>query len=85
MAYIEYQPRIINDKRRLILLFALLCVLRINAAPYLWSESFMTGTLQDDSVCMGGGTSKAPLLTAVSLPQRQGQDMKHLCFLAKMS
>lgn len=54
MAYIEYQPRIINDKRRLILLFALLCVLRINAAPYLWSESFMTGTLQDDGVCMGG-------------------------------
>lgn len=47
MAYIEYQPRIINDKRRLILLFALLCVLRINAAPYL-----MTDTLQKDSVCI---------------------------------
>lgn len=84
MAYIEYQPRIINDKRRLILLFALLCVLRINAAPYLWSESFMTGTLQDDGVCMGG-TAKARLLTAVSFPQRQGQDMKNLYFLAEMS
>lgn len=55
MAFIKYQPRIIKGKRRLILLFALLCVLRINAAPYLLSESLMTGTLKDDNVCAQGG------------------------------
>lgn len=42
-----YQPRIINDKGRFILLWMFLCALPINAAPYL-----MTGTLQDDSVCI---------------------------------
>lgn len=42
-----YQPRIINDKGRFILLWMFLCALPINAAPYL-----MTNTLKDDSVCI---------------------------------
>lgn len=82
MAFIKYQPRIIKGKRRLILLFAFLCVLRINAVPYLLSESLMTGTLKDDNVCAQGGIR---LLTAVSFPWRQNQDMKHLCFLPGMT
>lgn len=47
MTFIEYRQRISNGKGRLVLLYMFLCVLPINAAPYL-----MTDMLQNDSVCI---------------------------------
>lgn len=60
MRYIKYQPRIIMGKGRFILLFVLLCVLRINATSYL-----TTGTLYGDSVCTYNNKVLFPKASAV--------------------